>query len=134
MKALKKKLKDQKKKYKKARRKRQRREGGYASSSSSSSSSSSDSELDDGSCCHNKDTSDYYIKINGNTKAKPNPIVRRIKAATKSLAKSNNNGCEQTIKINIGSSRATFNRTLNKIKNSVEGDGIAAVAAAIPVY
>ena len=57
-----------------------------------------------------------------------------IKAATKSLAASNEDGCEQTMKTNIDSLRATFNRTLNRIKNIVKGDGIAAVAAAIPVY
>ena len=57
-----------------------------------------------------------------------------IKAVTKSLAASNDDGREQTINTNIGSSWTTFNRTLNRIKNFVNGNGIAAVAAAIPVY
>ena len=57
-----------------------------------------------------------------------------IKAAANYLAASNDNGREQTIKTNLGSSRATPTRTLNNCKNVVRGNGIAAVAAPIPVF
>ena len=67
-------------------------------------------------------------------KAKSNPAVMPIKAATNYLALSNDDGREQTIKTNFGSSRATSTRTLNNYKNVVRGNGIAAVAAAIPIF
>ena len=64
-----------------------------------------------------------------------------IKAAT-NLASLNVDGCKQTIKTNLGSSRATpIRTTLDKHKTTykttkkiVKGNGVAAVAAAIPVY
>ena len=57
-----------------------------------------------------------------------------IKAATNYLATSNDNGRAQTIKTNLGSSRATSTRTLSNFKNVVKGNGIAAVAVAIQVF
>ena len=56
-----------------------------------------------------------------------------IKAATNYLATSNDDGREQTIKTNLGRLRAASIRTLNNYKNVVKGNGIAAVADAIPV-
>ena len=55
-----------------------------------------------------------------------------IKAATNYLAASNDDGREQPIKTNFGRSGATSTRTL--IKNIIKGNGIAGVAAAIPVF
>ena len=57
-----------------------------------------------------------------------------IKVATNYLATSNDDGRKQTIRTNIGSLRTTSNRTLSNFKNVVKGNGIAAVAAAIPVF
>ena len=57
-----------------------------------------------------------------------------IKVATNYLATSNDDGRKQTIRTNIGSLRTTSNRTLSNFKNVVKGNGIAAVAASIPVY
>ena len=43
-----------------------------------------------------------------------------IKVATNYLAALNDDGREQTIKTNFGSSRATSTRTLNNFKNAVK--------------
>jgi hypothetical protein len=57
-----------------------------------------------------------------------------IKAATNSLAASNINSPKQTIKTNIGSTRVMPTKMLNRINKVVEGKGIVAVAAAIPIH
>ena len=61
-------------------------------------------------------------------------LLMPIKATTNYLAASNDNGREQTIKTNLGSSQATSTRTLSNFKNFIKGRKIAAVAAAIPVF
>ena len=57
-----------------------------------------------------------------------------IKAATTRRATSSSDAREQTIKINFGCSKATLTRTPNNFKTVAKGDGIAAVAVAIPIH
>ena len=120
---LKEELKKKKKKHKKTRRKRDRHKSGNTNSSNNS---DSESKLDDRSRCLSINTSYNDSKINQNKEL--HFIVVTIKAVTNSTAFKSNSPNHAT---SVALASCLLNAKQNK--KVVKGNGVAAVAAAIPV-